>query len=321
MAYSVISLNPGRNVSLTCCFHRDAAVKRPAVLVIPGGGYQNCSDREAENVASLYVQAGFHGFVLRYSVAEHKTWPNPLVDYQQAMTLIRQNADSWGVIADQIAVIGFSAGGHLAAAAATLSQNRPNAAILGYAVTGGDVKLCNPTAPDTIAAVDGNTCPCFLFATRNDDLVPIRNTIGFAGALAEAGISFESHIYSFGPHGFSLCTPGEYEIGRDISARVPQWAEDSIGWLRELFGGEGMPPVCRPRVNSDREPFFSADCSIGCLMGNPVARQLLKSLFPVVPEELKVVSLRSALGHANLAKQAEALDAQLRQIPNQEAVK
>lgn len=72
------------------------------------------------------------------------TWPNPLNDYEQAMTLIRSHADTWHIYEDKIAVIGFSAGGHLATAAATLAQNRPNAAILGYAVTSQHVQACNP---------------------------------------------------------------------------------------------------------------------------------------------------------------------------------
>lgn len=86
---------------------------RPAVLILPGGGYSMCSDREAEVIAYPYLQAGYHAFVLRYSIREHKTWPNPLNDYDQAMELIRSKADEWHILRDKIAVIGFSAGGHL----------------------------------------------------------------------------------------------------------------------------------------------------------------------------------------------------------------
>ena len=55
--------------------------ERPAVMVIPGGGYAMCSDGEAEIVAYPYLAAGFHAFVLRYSVGEHRAWPNPLDDF------------------------------------------------------------------------------------------------------------------------------------------------------------------------------------------------------------------------------------------------
>ena len=170
MFTETIQLNEERNVTLTAYIQDaggefDYVVKRPAILVIPGGGYQFCSAREADPVALAYMKAGYQAFVLRYSVAENGIWPNPLEDYEQAMDMIRSNAEKWMLYEDKVAVIGFSAGGHLAAAAATMSKNRPNAAILGYAVAGADVKSCNPTAPDTVGAVDKNTCPCFLFST------------------------------------------------------------------------------------------------------------------------------------------------------------
>ncbi len=113
-----------------------SGVKRPAVLVLPGGGYQYCSEREADPVALSYLKAGFQAFILRYSVGEDAVWPNPLDDYEQAMGLIRERAEEWNLYQDKIAVVGFSAGGHLAAAAAVMGVNRPNAAVLGYAVTG-----------------------------------------------------------------------------------------------------------------------------------------------------------------------------------------
>ena len=139
MHVDTITLNAARNVTLTVMTQEvggefRGVTVRPAVLVIPGGGYMFCSDREAEPVALPFLAAGFQAFVLRYSTGEHSRWPNPLEDYEQAMSLIRENADKWHVIPDQIAVIGFSAGGHLAGAAAVMSENRLNAAILGYPV-------------------------------------------------------------------------------------------------------------------------------------------------------------------------------------------
>ena len=75
---------------------------------------------------------------MRYSIKEDAKWPNPLEDYEEAMELIRSKSEEWNVYEDKIALIGFSAGGHLAASAATMSINRPNAAILGYAATRGN---------------------------------------------------------------------------------------------------------------------------------------------------------------------------------------
>lgn len=258
MKTEMITLNAERNVTLSVCLldvggEFGNIPKRPLVLVLPGGGYYFCSDREADPVAAVYQKAGYHTAILRYSVQKDAEWPNPLTDYEQAMACIREHADEWGVYADKIAVIGFSAGGHLAAAAAVMSNNRPNAAILGYAVVGEDVKGCNPSAPDTISRVDENTPPCFVFATRTDDVVPINNSLRFLMALDQYGIAFESHIYGYGPHGFST---GDYSVQQKetvISPSVPEWTNDSVVWLRAVFGEFGTDgleePVCPAKVS------------------------------------------------------------------------
>ncbi len=105
---------------------------RPAVLVLPGGGYFSCSDREAEPVALAFATMGYHAFVLRYSVYNQKgsvfpditkdiplkeasQHPRPVREVGMAMRLIRDHAEAWNVDAERIAVCGFSAGGHNAA--------------------------------------------------------------------------------------------------------------------------------------------------------------------------------------------------------------
>ena len=251
MKIECIRLNEERNVTLTAYIQpvggefRNIS-KRPAILILPGGGYHFCSDREADPVAMPYLAAGYQVFILRYSLSEYAVWPTPLNDYEEAMTLIRSKSDEWTLYGDKVAVIGFSAGGHLAASAATLSVNRPNAAILGYAVAGADVHHCNPSAPDTIAAVDANTSPCFIFSTRDDPTVPIKNSLDFMSALARHDVSFESHIYAYGPHGFSVCN-SSVEL-QDTCSRTKNWVDDSIAWLRDMFGdfcADGMTePAC-----------------------------------------------------------------------------
>lgn len=333
MKCETICLNAHRNVTLTACLQEVGGSfsyipRRPAVLILPGGGYQYCSKRESDPVAFAYLRAGFQAFVLHYSVGVHALWPNPLEDYEQAMTLIRENADQWGVYPNKIAVIGFSAGGHLAAAAATMSRNRPNAAILGYAVAGEDVKGCNPTAPSAVAAVDESTCPCFLFATRTDELVPVENTVDFMSALIRAGIAFESHIYSYGPHGFSTCDASVCDPATAISSRVPNWVDDSIGWMKEMLGdfadGALTAPKCSRRVSGDYEPFLSVDCTIGCLLRHEAARALLSDLLERAraagtdPDGLmQKVTLRALYSFMKVPKDTlDALDRKLRQIPN-----
>ncbi|MCL2865604.1 MAG: alpha/beta hydrolase [Lachnospiraceae bacterium] len=288
MRSEIITLNKSRNVTLTIYLQSvggefSYVPKRPAILILPGGGYQFCSDREADPVAMPYLKAGYQVFILRYSVQAHNQWPNPLEDYEQAMCLIRAKAKEWNVYEDKVAVIGFSAGGHLAAAAATMAENKPNAAILGYGVMGKDVKGCNASAPDTVDAVDQYTCPCFIFSTRDDGLVHIDNSLDFMKALSKYQIAFESHIYAFGPHGFSTCDASvQNHNNRDICSRIPNWVEDSIGWLQDMFGGFGEgklnEAVCKPHVTDNYKAFLSVDCTIGHLLMNAAARAILTYL-------------------------------------------
>lgn len=172
MRTELLTLNQERNVTLTAYLQETGGAfsyisKRPAILILPGGGYQYCSDREADPVAMPYLKAGYQVFILRYSVKKDAVWPNPLKDYEQAMTLIRSKREEWNVYGDRIAVLGFSAGGHLAGCAATMAENKPNAAILGYAVTRGeDVQMCESTAPGCNLSSDGGNmslfCLCYL---------------------------------------------------------------------------------------------------------------------------------------------------------------
>ena len=92
------TLSEERKVTLTCYLEETkgefgAVDQRPAVLILPGGGYHFCSDREADPVAFPYLRAGYHAFILRYSLNDQAVWPRPLEDYEEAMSLIRANAD------------------------------------------------------------------------------------------------------------------------------------------------------------------------------------------------------------------------------------
>ncbi len=327
-----ITLNEERNVTLTAFLQEVEGEfwyvpKRPAILVIPGGGYQFCSDREAEPVAFSYLKAGFQAFILRYSVGKDAAWPVPLMDYEEAMALIRSRAEEWKIYEDKIGVIGFSAGGHLAAAAATMAKNRPNAAILGYGVMGEDVKACNETAPDTIAAVDRSTCPCFLFSSRTDNVVPVANTLRFMQALADHDVAFESHIYAYGPHGFSTADTSIQYKDTVMCPRTRSWVEDSIGWLKDVLGEFGVggmaEPVCKWHLTDDGEPWLSVDCTLGCLLGSEEAKEVLEPVFAAKSQEANVealprnMRLRDILGYGRTPEDVVAgLQEKLSKIPN-----
>ena len=342
MKIEKIVIDEKRNVVLTAMIQDvggeyRTVVSRPAVVILPGGGYSFCSDREAEPVAWAYLKAGYDAFILRYSVRENAKWPQPLEDYEEAMQIIDSHAEEWKIMTDKIAVIGFSAGGHLAAACATMAKHRPAAAILGYPVVNEDVKGCNQTAPNIIPAVTEKTCPCFIFATRTDNVVPIQNTIDLINALNQYRISFESHIYAYGPHGFSTADSSIQSRDTNITPRVQNWVSDSIGWLKEMmgdFGSQGMTkPLCKPHLDDDGEAWLSLDCTIGRLWGNPEALRILepviaqmkKHIVPFSPEMtfedmmqlLSKMKLRDLLSERGLCMEMfEELDEQLGKVPN-----
>ena len=330
MKTEFIVLSEERHVSLTAYLQPvdgefAGLPARPAVLIIPGGGYHFCSDREADPVAFPYLKAGYQAFILRYSLNEQAAWPRPLEDYEQAMEMIRDRASEWHVAADRVAVIGFSAGGHLAACAATMSVHRPNAAILGYPVIDGEcARDYLPSAPDVPSAVDEHTCPCFVFATRTDNLVPVSNAVHMIDALCARGIAFESHIYSNGPHGLSTGDSGINHL--PFSNRYPAWVDDSISWLADVLGGlssQGLTaPAFGPKINGNRECTLNLDCTIRYLANHPGGKKLLEEELPGAlnscpPAAADVITLRDSLQYAGLDSDAvRAIEQKLLTIEN-----
>lgn len=287
MKQEIINLNPGRNVTLTAYVQEVGGeyqfAKRPAILVLPGGGYAMCSDREADPVALAYMKAGYQAFILRYSTGKNKTWPNPLEDYEQAMALIQERAEEWLLDSSRVAAVGFSAGGHLCACAATIARHKPAAAILVYPSILKDIcDMCQPGMPQPNEHVTGETSPCFLVAARDDRTVDVKNSLMMQLALAEKGVPFESRIYSYGGHGFS--TGEDWIINNSLSPRIPHWVDDSIGWLKETLGTLTMKGFSEPNIavsiNGDTAPVLSVMCTL-----NHIRRQsgeaisVLKPLF------------------------------------------
>lgn len=236
-----------------------ARSQRPCVVVCPGGGYEMVSDREKDPIALAFNAAGYQVFTLTYSVKERARDFQPLIELSRLIMAIRENAGAWSVIPDKIAVIGFSAGGHLAASLGTLwnhpdlrkamgiaaPDNAPNALILSYPVisagpnahqgsllriSGGDPERAKFFSLEN--HVGPHTPPTFLWHTEDDPVVPVENTLLFCNALRQHGISFESHIFAHGQHGLSLCNE---EVATPNAACAP-WVSLCLTWLAGLFG-------------------------------------------------------------------------------------
>ena len=253
--------NPGSKLNT---YVLDGERTRPAVLICPGGGYHFLSPREAEPIALRYAAHGFHAFVVEYSVAPHRH-PQPVLDVARALCIIREHAREWNVA--QVALCGFSAGGHVAATLAThwergdlfdrpglsVRDSRPDALILSYPVISSGPhshadSFVNLLGDDPSAdllqelsletAVSASVPPAFLWHTANDESVPVENSFLFAQALKKAGVPFELHIFPNGPHGLSLATAETATEDRRAMPDVAVWHDLSVSWLRSLFGFE-----------------------------------------------------------------------------------
>lgn len=256
---------------------------RPAVLIFPGGGYTMCSDREAEPVALAYMGKGFNAFVLRYSVGAEEPFEHSLQDAEAALDYLRENAERLHINAQKIAAAGFSAGGHLAASLGTVSREKPNALILGYAVT---TAKFGPLMGKEIAPADEcvseDTPPTFLFATSDDCIVPVENSLSFAQALAKNDIYFELHVYLAGPHGISLATDAVANGARGMAnPAVGEWLDASARFLRNVWGGFPLNGTdeTAPLQRLTRP---SVDMAISRLMRNPAAAAVVEKYFPAI---------------------------------------
>jgi len=232
-------------------FQAPGGEQRGLVLVLPGGGYHHLAPHEAEPVARKFVELGFHAAVCMYRVTP-VTYPVPLEDARGAVRYIREHAAELLVKPDKIALLGFSAGGHLAAMTAHMpgaAVNRPDATILCYpvlsSVTGGERAHCgsyhnlfgNKLAPEEYrdfcwaGKVDGNTPPSFLWHTMEDPTVPVEESLEYAMALQKAHVPYALHIFTHGGHGLGI---GNRPNCEGKFPEIDAWPELCADWLRTM---------------------------------------------------------------------------------------
>jgi acetyl esterase/lipase len=225
-----------------------------AILIFPGGSYSGLSmDNEGSSIALAFNKIGVTAFVVKYrlpsdSIMVDKTI-GPLQDAQQAVLMVRQNAAKWGLKADKIGIIGFSAGGHLASTEGThfdkvLVDNkdnisvRPDFMLLLYPVisfgpmahVGSRENLIGKKPTDDLVnlysnekQVTANTPPTFLVHAEDDNTVPVQNSLMFYEALLSAKVKAEMHLFEEGGHGFGL----------NNSKRKDKWIDWAKNWLEE----------------------------------------------------------------------------------------
>jgi acetyl esterase/lipase len=226
-----------------------------AVLVCPGGGYRMQAAHEGQPFAQLFAMHGIVGVVLTYRVAPDR-YPAAYSDAARAMRLLRSRAAEFGIDPARIAIMGFSAGGHLAATVATqpdlhhdphddLAQAvsaRPDRVILGYPVismlehahSGSREALIgtevDPELADRLSGhlhVGPSSPPAFLFHTADDEAVPAMNSLLFAQACAGHGVPVELHIHAHGRHGVGMAQG---------DPKLRGWTGTMMSWLGDWWG-------------------------------------------------------------------------------------
>jgi acetyl esterase/lipase len=211
-------------------------ISKTAVIICPGGGYHILAwEHEGLEIAKWFAERGVNAFVLKYRLPQPELFDNseirPLQDAQQAIRYLRKNASLYNIDADKVGIMGFSAGGHLAASASTHFDTqfgeitdanvsvRPNFSILIYPVISFDEKIAHKGSRENLIGknpsqekidfysndlqVKKDTPPAFLVHAF-DDGVLVENSLRYYKALKEKGIASEMHLYDRGGHGFGM---------------------------------------------------------------------------------------------------------------------
>ena len=243
--------------SLTLYLPEPSKATGAAVIICPGGGYGALMmQKEGINTAFYFQQHGIAAFVLKYRLPDDKIMQDktigPLQDAQQAIRVVRIRAQEWNIDTGRVGIMGFSAGGHLAATASTHFRKavidnkenvtlRPDFSLLVYPVISMTDSLGHSGSRDALLGkhsslrqikkfsnelqVTPQTPPAFLIHAEDDDVVDVDNSIAYFESLRRNKIPAEMHIYPKGNHGFVLNLPVE-----DWMSLCVRWM-NSNGWL------------------------------------------------------------------------------------------
>lgn len=237
--------------------------KRPCMVVCPGGGYSNCSQREAEPIALHFLPEGFNVFILTYTCAPAK-FPTQIREVAAVMEIIYKNAEIWNCDTNKVSIIGFSAGGHLAAHYSTMfdckevrevfpESKSVNGSVLSYPVITSIDGKCHKGSFERLVGhypltdeemnyfcpdrcVKENTPPAFIWHTAADKTVPVISSLLYASALSKYNIPFELQIYPEGRHGLSTADSQTYNpIDIDKPTKyAKKWLEQLKNWLKYM---------------------------------------------------------------------------------------
>lgn len=233
--------------------------KRPTLLICPGGGYSMCSQRESEPIALAFMPFGMNAFILNYSVAPNK-FPTQIREVAAAMELLYEKQDEWHVDTEKITIIGFSAGGHLAAHYSTSfdipevrevfpESKAVNGSILSYPVIIAEEGLCHqgsfknltgeyPLSEENYQRFSLDNCvgehtpPAFIWHTAADNGVPVESALRYAMAMANNNRPFELHVYPYGGHGGSTFDYQTQTEPNEISKYNSRWVKEAGEWLK-----------------------------------------------------------------------------------------
>lgn len=243
----------------------DITRKRAFIIICPGGAYCRCSNREAEAVAIKFNAMGYNCAVLFYSVnnidkteyspsKQYKTlYPTPQIELAEAIKYIRSHCEELNTNPNKIAIMGFSAGGHLVASIGDYWQDygeeaKPNAMVLCYPVitSGKYAHECSihlligedKTLMDKVCLekhVNSQTPPTYIWTTKEDQAVPYENSLLYADALSQNNVLFCLKVYEKGCHGLSLGTQEVMDATKPVVPEIQDWPERVDEFLLKIF--------------------------------------------------------------------------------------